>query len=233
MADVNLKLSSGLGGDTLLTHLNTTGDKRSEVSDYSSTTFIFGMSYQVSDMLIKVLQDYFQATTFTKSINNRLGRVNKEVSILDQFTPDTVRLPQIIVSSLPVDHMALSFGNRLGRDTYEDEIFDIFGGQITMNTTIEIYDSGKPNVHELADMVFLGLMQYVPNRLKSSQMIVDMPKLRFTNANRVTGTNVGGEVYRIPMNVPIISEWRQYMKIETVDTGEIRREATKPVTNYK
>ena len=233
MADVNPKVASGLAGDTLLTHLNTTGDKRSEVSTYSGTTFIFGMSQQVSDVLIKVLQDYFQATTFTQAINTHLGRVNKEVSVLDQFTPDTVRLPQIIVSSLPVDHTPISLGNRLGQDTYGEQLFDIYGGQITMSTTIEIYDSGKPNVHELADMVFLGLMQYVSMRMMASQMIVDTTKVRFTNATRVTGAAVGGEVYRIPLVVPIISEWRQYMEIETVDSEEIIEEGTKPDTSLK
>ena len=226
-------MASGLAGDTELTHLNTTGDNRAQVSRYTNSTFVFGMSYQVSDLLIKVLQDYFQATDLTKSLNAHLARVNKEVSVLDQFSPDTVRLPQIVVASLPVDHTPLSLGNRLGTDTYGDQIFNVWGGQVTMNTTIEIYDSGKPNVHDLADMVFLGLMQYVQTRMKASLMIVDVTKVRFSNANRVTGENVGGEVYRIPLTVPIISEWRQYMEIETVDSGTIRDVGSKPRTPLK
>jgi hypothetical protein len=230
---VNPAEASGLAGDTLLTRLNTTGDKRSEVSRYTGTTFVFGMSYQVSDYLIKVLQDYFQATSLTKELNERLGSVNKQVTVLDQFTPDTIGLPQVVVTSMPADSMALSFGNRLGRDTYNDELYDIYGGQITMNSTIEVYDSGKPNVHELADIVFLGLMQYVLMRMQAQQMILDTTRVRFTNANRITGDKVGGEVYRIPIVVPIVSEWRQYMKIETVDAGTIREVGTRPATALK
>ena len=230
---VNPKMASGLAGDTELTHLNTTGDNRSEVSKYSGSTFIFTMSYQVSDLLIKVLQDYFQATNLTRALNEHLAKVNKEVNVLDQFSPDTVRLPQIVVSSLPVDHTPISLGNRLGKDSYGDQLFDVWGGQVTMNATIEIYDSGKPNVHELADMVFLGLMQYVPTRMKASLMILDVTKVRFANANRVTGKNVGGEVYRIPLTIPIIADWRQYMEIETVDADKMRTDPTKPSTPVK
>jgi len=233
MSDVNPKYASGLAGDTLLTHLNTSGDNRANVSDYSSVTFIFGLSEQVSDMLIKVLQDFFQATTLGTAFNAHLGKVNKEVNILDQFTPDTVRLPQVVVSSLPVDHTPISLGNRLGQQTYFEEIFDVYGGQVRLNTTIEIYDSGKPNVHSLTDIIFLSLMQYVPMRMGAAQITVDHAKTRFTNATKVTGDKVGGGVYRIPLVVPIISEWRQYMKIDTVDADTLRTTPTNPSTSLK
>lgn len=227
---INPMMSSGLAGDSLLTHLNTGGDKKASISNYTGTTFIFSMSEQVSDMLITVLQDYFQATDLTKELNTDLAKVLKEVTVLDQFTSDSVRLPQVVVSSLPADSIPLSLGNRIGQETYEDEIYDVYGGNVILNTTIEMYDSGKPNVHKLADMVFLGLMQYVPMRMGQLKMTMDVAKVRFSNANRITGTNVGGEIYKIPLTIPIISEWRQYMKIETVDTATLISVPTKPST---
>jgi len=230
---INQFPASGLAGDTLVTKINTTGDDRSDVNNYYSTTFIFGLSYQVSDYLITVLQDYFQSNDLTKALNTRLGKVHKQVTVLDEFTPDTIGLPQIVVKSMPAESMPISLGNRIGKDTYGDEIFDVYGGQVLMNTTLEIYDSGKSSVHELADLVFLGIMQYIPNRLQTKQMIIDQARIRFANATRVTGTNVGGEVYRIPLTLPIRSEWRQYMKINTVDIDTIRNVPTPPETSLK
>ena len=228
MADNNTMMSSGLAGDSLLTHLNTTGDSRGALSKYASTTFIFSMSEQVSDLLITSLQDFFQSDELAKELNNKLSLVEKEICVVDQFSTDTTRFPQVVVSSLPVDGIPLSLGNRLGKETYEDEIFDVYGGHVTMNTTIELYDSGKPNVHKLADLVFLSLMQYIPMKLQAVKMTPDIAKVRFSNANKVTGTNLGGEIYKIPLTIPITAEWRQYMKIETVDAGGITETATKP-----
>jgi hypothetical protein len=229
---MNPKSASGLAGDTLLTHLNTTGDSRGSSGKYTDSTFIFGLSYQVSDLLIKVFQDYFQSNSLVKTLNTKLAKVNKEVSILDQFTPDTMRLPQIVVTSLPVDHIPLSFGNRIEQVTYDDHVYDVYGGQVNIGSTIEIYDSGKPNVHELADLVFLGLMQYVPMRMGTSQIIVDTAKVRFANATKTT-SGLGGDVYRINLTVPLISEWRQYFEIETVDVETIRNTITCEETNLK
>lgn len=226
---VDPRSGSGLAGDTLLTRINSTGDQhRADVSNFYSTTFVYGMSYQVSDMLIKVLQDYFQSNDLTTELNTELAKVNKEVVVLDQFTPDTVTLPQIIVSSLPADHIPLSFGNRIGQETFTDsessteEIYDVYGGDVLLNTTLELYDSGKPNVHRLADIVFLGLMQYVSMRLGNAFMTLDLSRVRFANATRVTGTGVGGELYRIPITFGVRSEWRQYFKHHTVDVSAIR-----------
>lgn len=226
--------NSGVTGDTLYTHLNTTADQQNTVSGwYGGVTFVFGLSYQVSDTLIKVLQDFFQATTMGRDFNTHLNKVNKEVVIMDQFAPDMRPIPQIVVSSLPMDTVPLSLGNRLGQDTYNNEIYDVYGGQVRMAATLEIYDSGKPNVHQLADVVFLAMMQYVPFRLGALQMIVDIANVKFTNATRITGTNVGGEIYAIKMTFPIISEWRQYMEILTVDSDVIRAESTKPESSLK
>lgn len=228
------RTNSGIAGDTLYSHLNMTGNQQRTVMGwYSGVTFIFGLSYQVSDMVIKVLQDFFQATTLGRDFNTHLNKVNKEVVILDQFAADTRPLPQVVVSSLPVDAVPLSLGNRLGQETYENELFDVYGGQVKLATTLEVYDGGKPNVHQLADVVFLAMMQYVPFRLGAMQMIVDVANVRFTNATRVTGSNVGGELYSIRLTFPIISEWRQYMEILTVDSAVIRAESTKPDTTLK
>lgn len=229
---MDLKDASGLAGDTALTYLNTTGDKRGGVSNYASTTFVFGLSYQVSDAVIKILQDFFHATELGRSFNTALAKVKKEVCVLDQYAQDTVQLPQIVVNSIPADNVQLSFGNRLGQDTYGDEIYDVYGGQVQMSTTVEIYESGKPNVHALADAVFLAFMQYVPDRLLPLLIIQDR-KVRFSSARRMPENTVGGEVYRIAFTLQLTSEWRQYMKIETVDMDKINVTATKPETSIR
>jgi hypothetical protein len=42
---MNPKDASGLAGDSLLTHINSNGDSHGEVSQYTDTTFVFGMSF--------------------------------------------------------------------------------------------------------------------------------------------------------------------------------------------
>ena len=64
-------------------------------------------------------------------------------------------------------------------------------------------------------------------------MIVDVTKVKFTNATKVTGNNIGGELYSIRLTLPIRSEWRQFMQIDTMDMGAIVTESTKPETDLK
>lgn len=224
---VNPRAMSGVSGDTTYTHLNTTGDtQQGTLSPYTGSTFIFSLASDTSDRLIKVLQDFFNKDTLCKELNAKLGKVNKEVTVVDQFMIDTVGLPQIVVSSNPVENIAESFGNRIGQEQYGDELFYVYGGRANINTTIELYDSGKPNVESLADLVFLGLMHFAYYNLMQTAMFIETPKIKFTNATRSTNTT-GGEIYQIKLTLPIQTEWRQYFKIDTIDIEKIEQSITK------
>lgn len=212
---------SGIAGDSLLTQLNMTADvEKGSIATFSGCEFIFGLSEETSKALIYVLQDFFQATNLGKNFNEKLKKVKKEVVVMDEFAPDTQRLPQVVVRSIPVDHTPVSFGNALGMQVVNDQVFEIYGGLATLNTTIDIYDQGKPNTCALADVVFLSLMQYVRDRLQLQNLTIQ-PNIRFTNATRVNAALVGGELYRISLTLTIIGNWRQYLEIETVDADKI------------
>lgn len=222
---VTQKAGSGLAGDTLYNHINTTGDKRGAVSKYEGITFIFGLSESVSDRLIKILQDYFMIDTLGLAFNAALAKVNKEVVVLDEFNKDTMNLPQIVINAVPSDNVPLSLGNKLGMESFGDYDYDVYGGDVNHNVTISLYDAGKPNVQQLADIVFLALMQYIPTNMATTFMHVQ-PQVRFSNATKQSGDRLGGEYYLVRVTVPIRSEWRQFMKIDAVDTGTIRETAS-------
>jgi hypothetical protein len=226
MSTFDPRSGSGIAGDSQVTHLNMTADvNRGDLGVFSGCDFIFGLSEGVSKQLIYVLQDFFQAVKLGKEFNDKLKRVNKEVVIMDEFAPDTQLLPQVVVQSIPVDHTPISLGNALGPATVNDQLFEVFGGTANMSTTLSIYDSGKANTCALADIIFLALMQYVPMRLGQQEMTVQ-PQVRFTNATKVTGPKVGGDVYKITLTVMIVGNWRQYLEIETVGTGSLQSEPT-------
>ena len=223
---IDPRAGSGLAGDSLVHHLNMTADPgKASIGSYSGCTFIFGLSEEVSKQVIYVLQDFFQATSLGRQFNDRLKKVNKEVIIMDEFAPDTQLLPQVVVRSTPVDHTPVSLGNRLGQETYGSQIFDVYGGLATLSTTIDIYEIGKPNVCALADVIFLSFMQYVRDRLLALQ-ITTQPQIKFTAATRVTGLTVGGEVYKLSLAVPIVSNWKQYLEIETVGAESMETQIT-------
>jgi len=220
------RAGSGIAGDSLVHHLNMTADPgKADLASYSGCTFIFGLSEEISKQVIYVLQDFFQATTMGRTFNDRLKKVNKEVVIMDEFAPDTQLLPQVVIKSVPVDHTPVSLGNRLGQETYGAQVFDVYGGLATLSTAIDLYESGKPNVCALADVVFLAFMQYVRDRLVP-QGITIQPQIRFSAATKVTGLAVGGDVYRLSLNVNIIGNWKQYMEIQTVDTSSFESTIT-------
>jgi hypothetical protein len=220
------RAGSGVAGDSLHRHLNMAADiDRGNLGIYTGCTFIFGLSEEVSTKVIDVLQDFFQATPIGRAFNERLKKSNKEVVILDEFALDTQSLPQVVVTAVPADNLPVSLGNRLGTETYGTQLFDVYGGLINMNVTLDLYDSGKPNVCQLADIIFLSFMQYVRDRLIPCG-ITSQPQVKFTKATKVNGVVVGGEVYKISLNVPVVSEWKQYLEIETVDVESIETQPT-------
>ena len=225
---LNQRSGSGIAGDTLNTQLNTTANStQSVLSLLSGPTFIFGLSESVSTRMIQCLQDFFQATSLGRDFNTKLHSVNKEVIIQDQFSAaDSQSLPQIVVASVPVDSVPVSLGNRIGQEEYNSHLYNVYGGNANLATTLEIYDSGKVNVCQLADIVFLSLMQYVKDSMESSYMFIQ-PQIRFTSVSKVNSSPVlGGAIYRITLSVPIVSEWRQYMEVVTVESSAIVNEPT-------
>lgn len=223
---MNQHANSGIAGDSLYTHLNTTGDGKGILAAYGGVGFIYSLASNTSDMLIKILQDFFQAYALGREFNAGLAKVNKQVTIMDQFAADTQPLPQVVVTSMPADNMAISLGDKQGQQAFDDELYEVFGGQALINTTLELYDSGKPNVEKLADVIFLSLMYYVHMHMQIQYLTIDKPKIRFSNAVKITDTGLGGELYRINLTMPIITEWKQFMQIETVDVEKMQREIT-------
>lgn len=223
---VNERMGSGIAGDALQTVLNTTANNSQAVLPLvSGPTFIFSLAEDVTARLIQCLQDFFQATSLGRTLRDTLGKVNKEVIVQDQYSSlDSQLLPQIVVTSVPGDHVPLSLGNKLGEEIYMDHLYRVYGGNVNITATLELYDSGKRNVCALADLVFLSLMEYVPEHMRRTGMTVQ-PQVKFNKATK-TNTSVGGEVYFVPITVPIIAEWRQYMEINTVTTTQMRSEAT-------
>ena len=223
---IDTRAGSGIAGDSLVHHLNMTADiGKGQLSNYADCTFIFGLSEEVSKQFIYVLQDFFQSNKLGQAYNDKLKKTGKEVIIMDEWALDTQLLPQIVVKSMPVDNIPVSLGNRLGKEEFENQIFETYGGMANLATSLDIYAQGKAAVCSLADIVFLSLMQYVKDRLMQVNISVQ-PQIRFSSANKVTGVSVGGEVYRISLSVPVIGEWKQYLEIETVDTNSIVHQPT-------
>ena len=221
--EVNLRSKTGIAGDTLYQRMNLTADQMAEISLYTGVEFIYGLSESVSTRLIQVLQDFFMAYPIGKAFNAALKNVNKEVIILDDFAPDTQQLPQVVVNSMPQESMPVSLGNRVGREEYGELLFDVHQGLVNIATTWSIYEVDKPSLGRLADVLFLAFMQYVPYNMRRTGM-TPQPKISFTNPGKLTGTKLGGSVFMSRMNVLIVSEWMQYMEIETIDTEKIEHQ---------
>jgi hypothetical protein len=231
---LNQKSGSGIAGDTLDTQLNTTANNTAaKLALYGDTKFIFGLSEDISTRMIQVLQDFFQADSLGRRYNRKLGEVNKEVIIQDQFSvADTQQLPQVVVTAVPVDALPVSLGNKLGEEEYGDQLFSVYGGNVTTNVILEIYDNGKPAVCKLADIVFLSMMEYVKEHMQISFMTVQ-PQIRFSQPTKVNATVVGGAVYKLTLSVPVVAEWRQYREIVAVESTAIQNDITGEDTQLK
>lgn len=231
---VNFQDGSGVAGDTLVTTINTTAaTDQAGIGVFGEPVFVFGLSEQVSARFIQVIQDFFNRNPLCRTLNTKLAKVNKEVKILDCFAPDTQSLPQIVVSSMPVTHSPISLGNRLGMQEVDGHAYMVYGGNLAIESQIELYELGKTNICDLADLLFLGLMQYIPFCMAQTQIVVQ-PNIRFTPASEYRKAAIDGEVFKLTLTVPVVSEWRQYMEIGSSDSpalGEFQYDITKDQTN--
>lgn len=224
---VNQRAPNGVAGDTLNNPINSTGDTAGVLDVYGGTSFIYSMSEEITTSLIEILQDFFMAYPLGKAFNDSLSKVNKSVIIKDTFSVDSQQLPQVVIQSAPADHMPLSFGNKQGTEQYNDKEYITFSGNLNIVVSLNIYDSGKPNVAKLADIVFLAFMYYVPMAM-NRRFLFPQPQVRFTNPVKQTGNNLGGDVFMNTLTVPIISEWHQYFEIAAPELAEIRQEISNP-----
>lgn len=213
---------NGIAGDTLYSKMSTAADRNGIITPAIRKTNIFSLASDFSDFLIKSIQDYFQYEETCRDINVKLAKVNKQITVLDQYALDTIGLPQIVVASNPVKHSAHSFGNRMGTEEYNGQLFEVWGGRANISSNIEIWDTGKPNVEELADLLFLGLSTDINNSLMVQNVFLDIAAISYTNAKR-SNMRIGGETFVITMSVPATSEWRQYIEHAPLEGEEIRQ----------
>jgi hypothetical protein len=173
--------------------------------------FIFSLSEEVSSRMVEVLQDFFNAYPLGKEFQDSLVKAHKEVRITDTNPTDQQQYPLIVVESIPNESVPVSLGNVLGYEEYNERNYVVYGGNANVNTTLRIYDTGKVGAGKLADVVFLALMHYAMMELKRSFIFLQ-PQVRFTKPTKLTGTNLGGDVWMCTVNVPIVTEWRQYFE---------------------
>lgn len=222
MSDVTTIAGSGLSGDTLYSSMNTVGDKTAEITNFTGVEFIYALSDQVSESIIEVMQDFFNAYPLGKTFQNRLKEVGKEVVVLDEFSPDTVNIPQIVVSGMPADNIPLGFGNKLGEIDYNGHHYVRIGGDANFNSTVSVYEGSMQSCKKLVDVVFLGFMFYIKMRLQSQQIWPEDTKLRFTNPTKVSSAGgnigrVGGEVYSSKITFNIRTHWDQFFEVSGPD----------------
>ena len=224
---VSQRALSGVGGDTLYSSLNMSGDKGRAVSSvYGDANFIYTLSEELSEKLIEIIQDYFNSYSLTKTYQQNLAKVNKEVIVLDEFAPDTVSLPQIVVQAMPADNFPLSLGNNLGRTTYMGHFYDVFGGRATFKSTLAIYDGSLNSCKKLVDILFLGFSYYIKKRLEAIQIWPEV-KISFSNPTKmaVPGsavTTVGSEMYVSKFSFNISTDWRQFFEIVGPDVAGMK-----------
>ena len=226
---VNQRAPNGVAGDTLSKPINSTGDVVGVLELYAGMSFIYSLSDEVSNSIIEALQDFFMAYPLGKAFNDSLAPVNKSVIIKDSFSADAQQLPQIVIQSTPAEHIPLHLGNKQGMETFNDRVFETYGGNVNIATSLNIYDSGKPNVARLADVVFLAFMYYVPMVLRRRYMFVQ-PQVKFTNPTKQTGTALGGDVFMNTLSVPVITDWHQYFELATPEQDTIRTEMTQTIS---
>jgi hypothetical protein len=228
---VNLRAPNGVAGDTLAKPINTTADagpgaNLGVLDVYGGMSFIYALSEEVSKSLVEVLQDFFMAYPLGAAFNTTLAKVNKSVIIKENFSADTQQLPQVVIQSTPAEHIPLHLGNKQGVETFEDKDYITYSGDVNVATSLNIYDSGILNVQKLSDVVFLAFMYYVPACL-SRRFMFPQPQVRFTNPTKVTGQNIGGEVFRNTLTVPIRTSWHQYFEVAAPNLAALRYTITK------
>ena len=227
MGDTNQRAGSGIAGDTLYTSMNPSGNRTGEGSQWGGIGFIYTLSEQVSEQLITIIQDYFQAYPLGQQYLAHLALANKEVVVTDEFVKDGVQLPQVVVQGMPADAFPLSFGNKLGYETYMDHKYQVYGGHAVFNATIAVYEGSMRSCKELVDILFLGFMYYIKIRLQTLFTWPEDSKLRFSNPTKMapasgTATGVGSEMYVSRFSVNLRTEWKQFFEIVSPEMAGIK-----------
>jgi hypothetical protein len=220
---VNQKSGSGISGDTLYSSLNIAAGNRATIDAFSSCSFIFTLSEEISNLTVEILQDFFKRYPLGITFNRELKKVNKELTIVASYSDQTQNVPQVTVESLPVDGVPVSLGNRNGLvEDAQGHLYEHYTGLANLNTTLSIRDTGKRNVAKLADVLFLALMQFVPFHM-GTRFVNVRPQVKFSNPIKETGSKLGGEIYLTKLNVIMDAEWHQYMEVvaPTVDGIEV------------
>jgi len=227
MGSVDQRAGSGVTGDTLYTNMNPVGDRTGESSLYSGIGFIYTLSEEVSEQLIMIIQDYFSAYPLGQQYLAKLALANKEVTVTDEFVTDGVQLPQIVVQGMPADAFPLSFGNKLGYETYKGHKYLAYGGHAIFNATISVYDGSMRSCKELVDILFLGFMHYIKARLQALYTWPEDSKIRFSNPTKMapangTVTGVGSEMYVSRFSLNLSTEWKQFFEISAPELAGIK-----------
>ena len=226
MGSVNQRSGSGVSGDTLYTSQNLSGDRTGESGLYTGIEFIYTMSEQLSDQLIMIIQDYFQAYPFGQQYLAHLALADKEVIVTDEFVKDGVQLPQVVVQGMPADAFPLSFGNHLGYEDYMGHRYKVIGGHAIFNASIAVYEGSLSSCKKLIDVLFLGFMHYIKERLQALFTWPEDSKIRFSNPTKYapgsgTVSGVGSEMYVSRFSLNLRTEWKQFFEITAPEIAGI------------
>lgn len=209
---------TSIPGDSLIAGINASAQHNTgSISSYTGPTFVFSLASDVTKQIIYAYQDFLNTNSLALAYRAELGEVNKEVLVMDQDQRlHSKELPAVVVNSMPVTGIPISFGNKVGVDEeIQGKVYTSYSGMANMSCTVELEDVSKQAVHKLADMLLLSMFVEVPDTLGRSQITIEPNTIQYTTASKQLGMAIDSNTYKITLSFKCLVQWMQYFEQNT------------------
>lgn len=183
------------------------------------TQFIF--QDEVTICLVEAVREFFGTNALSRDYQWSADKNGRLIDIVDAWGEEEVKYPNIIVNSLAggaEEH--LGFGDVLERlKNNGQDIGQYYGASIGFDVNFQIASYSRRETHRVSDLLMLGLMKDVPERIATTSLgnlLLEPPFVR-----------MGGEGQQPLSDETVVytrvlsQRWRSFWKTEVVYSDEI------------
>lgn len=199
------------------------GDKRSAVLQMTSD-FVFSLTDEITDHLIKVLRAYFHQHTLTTLYRWSPTLKFSEVHISAEFKDEERYLPQIVMTILPYER-AIALGNKGETFDQDGEHYITYTGAFDFDITFRIVASHASTRDQLMDLLLIGLVYPLQQALVRRNIVLIQNTAR--GVAKTTGQLTSNKkTFEGAVAVRTTVEWTQHFKSDSYTFEDYVLEST-------
>ena len=178
----------------------------------------------VVDLYIGLLRDYFNSDFVTQDYRWNKDIKQTVVQILNQFSEEERKYPQIVVKSNIDKQVPVGIGDKVEdqEDPNTGKEFRVYGGDIDFNITFAVRARKLIERDRITGMLFLGLAHPIKDAVRKSSIETYPPFVSVSNSGEEAlkqGESLDKVYYSI-LSSKIRGYWREYVDLEQLGTLE-------------